>query len=128
MRERGRVASAWFLSVLGHLTIFGLSGIVLAHSLRHHPSPPPPNEPARTSDDAIEIELPKVSGGSLFGDPVQATPEEPVPIARGGGEATPRLDSGHAGRGGTDTAEDPAINLADRDDKVNLSPDLMSRI
>ncbi len=47
---------------------------------------------------------------------------------RGGGEAMPRLDTGHAGRGGTDTSPTPAINLADRDDDLLLSPVVMSRL
>jgi TonB family protein len=116
-------------SVLAHITGLGLSGLLLARGLSGDaPIPPPiPAPAAQLPDDAIEIELPKVSGGSLLGDAKEAPTPEPEALARGGGEGLPRPDSGHAGRGGSDTADQAAMNLADRDDKILMSPDLMSR-
>ncbi len=128
IREQGRVASAWALSIVGHLVALGLGGLLVAASLgRRAPADtgvaaPPP------ADDVVEIELPAVVDGSqLIGVP--PPPELPsAPLTRGGGEAMPRLDSGHAGRGGTDTSPTPAINLADRDEELLLSPEVMSRL
>ena len=45
----------------------------------------------------------------------------------GGGAAQAHLDTGTAGRGGDDHAE-RALNLADRDERMRLSPDLLSRL
>src|SRR6185436_389320 len=59
-----------------------------------------------------------------------ATPAElpALPAMRGGGEATPRPDIGVRGRGGDDTSPDPALNLADRDEQLLLSPEIRSRL
>ena len=128
IREEGRVASAWALSIVGHLVALGLGGLLLAASvgdrapiLVRRVAPP-------HGGDVVEIELPTVVDGSRL-TTVPPPPELPsMALARGGGEAMPRLDSGHAGRGGADTSPTPAINLADRDDELLLSPEVMSRL
>lgn len=127
--EQGRVASAWVFSIVGHAVALGLGGLLVAASLGR-PAPPaslsaPPAPPA---EDVVEIDLPAVVDGSQLLNPLPppVLPSEALP--RGGGEAMPRLDSGHAGRGGTDTSPTPAINLADRDDDLLLSPEVLSRL
>jgi TonB family protein len=44
------------------------------------------------------------------------------------GEEVAHLDTGTAGRGGDAHAAQPALNLADRDERVRLSPDLLNRM
>ena len=128
IREEGRVASAWALSIVGHLVALGLGGLLVAASIgrrapvRVTPAGLPPG------DDTVELELPAILDGSQL-TALPAPPELPSEaLARGGGEAMPRLDTGHAGRGGTDTSPTPAINLADRDEELLLSPEVMSRL
>jgi TonB family protein len=127
--ERGRVASAWAFSVVGHAVALGLGGLLLASSLdRRVPVATVTPPPAPQKEDVVEIDLPTVVDGSqlLRPPPPPQLPSEALP--RGGGEAMPRLDTGHAGRGGTDTSSTPAMNLADRDDELLLSPEVMSRL
>jgi TonB family protein len=128
IRDEGRVASAWILSIVGHLVAFGLTGLALAGSLGKPPAPAitPPAPPQR-DDDTVEIDLPRVVDGSLLAATTPASALPALPLARGGGEGQPRPDMTQRGRGGTDTAENPALNLADRDEELVLSPELRSR-
>jgi TonB family protein len=127
MREEGRVASAWFASILGHLVAVGLGGLLFAASFGRRPQVMVPPAPA-PRDDTVEIELPTVVDGSLRANALPLLDPPPAALARGGGEAMPRLDSGRRGRGGDDTSPTPALNLADRDDDLLLSPEVMSRL
>src|SRR5262249_53200289 len=130
IRDEGRVASAWCASIVGHAVALGLGGLLVAATLgRRAPAAPLPSKLAPPPrDETVEIELPTVVDGSKLLDapPAQAVPSQELP--RGGGEATPRLDTGHPGRGGTDTSPTPAVNLADSDDELLLSPEVMSRL
>ena len=126
--ERGRVASAWVFSIVGHAVALGLGGLLLASSLGQRSPAAIVTPPPSPHDDVVEIDLPTVVDGSqlLRPPPPPVLPSEA--LARGGGDAMPRLDTGHAGRGGTDTSLAPAMNLADRDDELLLSPEVMSRL
>ena len=127
IREEGRVASAWAMSIVGHLVATGLGGLIFAHSLGNRASQHAVAAPSKAvAERTVEIELPAVVDGSTVST---ASPTEPPPIAapRGGGDGDPSLDTGRRGRGGTDTAADPAVNLADRDDGMFLSPEVASR-
>ncbi len=126
--EGGRVASAWFVSILAHLVALGLGGLLVAASLGRRGQVEGQARPALPQDDTVEIELPTVVDGSLLVNPTPLRDPPPVAVARGGGEAMPRLDTGHKGRGGDDTSPTPALNLADRDDDMLLSPEVMSRL
>lgn len=127
IRDEGRVASAWLISILGHIVAFGLTGLVLAGSLGKPPSRPIPRPTPQPVEDTVEIDLPRVLDGSLLAATTAAPALPALPLARGGGEGQPRPDMDHRGRGGTDTASDPALNLADRDEEMVLSPELRSR-
>jgi TonB family protein len=71
-------------------------------------------EPSAVGDSAAErATLPSVEG------------VPPVALA---GARFARLDTGLRGRGGDATVPTPAINLADADEQMRLSPDLTSRI
>lgn len=125
MRDTRRLASAWALSLLVHGGLVGSGAALVASSLT------PVERPvlARSTplgDEHVDIELPEmVAGADVFAQGPGADDATPVP--RGGGEATPRPDTGRAGRGGTDEASAPALNLADRDDATLLSPEVPSR-
>src|ERR1700728_2059431 len=95
VREGGRVASAWILSIVGHLVALGLGGLIAAASLGRRPplALVPPQAPP--SDDTVDIELPTVVDGSKLDVLPSELPS--IALARGGGEATPRLDTGHRG-------------------------------
>ncbi len=127
IREEGRVASAWLLSLVGHGVAFGLTGLVLAGSLGRPPEPAIAPAPPVPLDDTVEIDLPRLADGSVLGAATAATALPALPLARGGGEGRPRPDMDHRGRGGTDTADDAALNLADRDEGMVLSPEMQSR-
>jgi TonB family protein len=122
-----RVASAWALSFVVHAALIGGGAALALRSLSVERAQALraltfslPNE------TLVQIELPEVAEGSIAKTTTEASPD-PAPAPRGGGEAMPRPDMGHAGRGGTDTAERAAINLADRDDGLLLSREVASR-
>lgn len=125
-REGGRVASAWAFSVVGHLVVLGLGGILVANSLRAKPSSTAPPPLAAPAEEVVPVELPEVVDGSLAAP--SPSPDLPrLSVPRGGGEATPRLDTGRRGRGGDGASPTSAINLADRDDGLLMSPEIQSR-
>ena len=126
MRDSRRLASAWVASLIGHLGLVGAGALLVANSLSARPASVAWARTSPRPEDAIEIELPTMVFDSI------AVSEGPAavlstPIARGGGEGTPRPDMDAQGRGGTDTSAQPALNLSDRDDATLLSPDVRSR-
>jgi TonB family protein len=130
IRDEGRVASAWVMSIVGHLVATGLGGLLMASTLGRKPALPVQAPPAAQVqlEDAVEIELPAMLDGSRADQPVPPPAPLPEALARGGGEGKPALDTGREGRGGTDTAEAPAVNLADRDDGTLLTPEVRNRL
>jgi hypothetical protein len=76
----------------------------------------PPAAPPASST----IVLPTVGEGILVEEErVDPTGDPPRVTA---GEEVPRLDTGSSGHGGALHADTPALNLADRDDHMRLSP------
>ena len=126
-REVRRLVSAWALSVAAHAALVGVGAALVARTLSERQATIARASAAPPAADApIEIDLPTLSDGSLSG--ALADPPLPAPLARGGGDGTPRPDTGTRGRGGADQAERPAVNLADRDDGALLSPEVRSRL
>lgn len=93
------------------------------------PSAEVPSEAApglQAGSGLIAVELPSVGDGMTLEDrPADPAGDPPQP---NGGSAVPRLDTGTAGRGGDPRTPQPALNLADGDDRMRLSPDLLSRL
>lgn len=81
-------------------------------------------EPAAGS--TIAVDLPVVGEGIRLDD----RPPDPTgdPPRVSGGDTVARLDMGTSGHGGDPTVESPALNLADRNERMRLSPDLVSRL
>ncbi|MDP9033524.1 MAG: TonB family protein [Myxococcota bacterium] len=85
---------------------------------------PPLVEPGSVA--AVDIDLPAVAEGALVDHEVMDPIGEPPRVT--GGDARPHLDTGARGHGGDLRASVPALNLADRDDRARMSPDLLSRL
>src|SRR5262245_51067358 len=122
--EAPRVLSAWAASVIAHGALVGAGALMFWLHARTSP-PPPPAEPAPTAPNTLvmpdSVDLFVATDGTKDGETIRL-PFAPALVPRGGGDGEPRPDSGHAGRGGTDTAEHRATNLADRNDGTYLSP------
>jgi TonB family protein len=74
----------------------------------------------------VSVDLPTVGDGAFLEDrPVDPKGEPP---RLSGGATIPRLDTGMAGRGGDAHVPVPALNLAGGDERMRLSPDLLSRL
>ena len=112
-------------SVLVHAVLVGAIGWLAFHSLHAHEALAHAAE-TEWPDVVVTIELPTVAEGALVAmresDPKGAPPEI------NGGSATPRLDTGAAGAGGDATVDKPAVNFSDGDERMRLSPDLVSRL
>jgi TonB family protein len=128
LRERGRVASAWILSVVVHGAVFVMGGLLVANLSSRKALAPVSLPSAAPPQVSVEIELPAVLDGSQEARAPSAIELPPVSLPRGGGEDVPRPDMGVRGRGGTDRSPEPALNLADRDEQILLSTELHSRV
>ena len=100
----------------------------LAYRSFHVPATPTENPGPAVRDElsAIAVELPAVGeGSSIDGDRIDPTGEWK---AATGGESLAHPDEGLPGRGGEMRASTPALNFADRDEHLRLSPDLLNRL
>jgi TonB family protein len=89
-------------------------------------APEEPSPPAAEESGLLTLELPAVGAGTLLEDrPVDPTGEPP---RASGGATVAHLDTGRAGHGGDAHVPVPALNLADGDERMRLSPDLLSRL
>jgi TonB family protein len=84
------------------------------------------------STQVIEIEaeplrLPGAQSSSLSDSRAEVSSEPNLPDP-GGGEHLARPDMAHAGKGGSRRADAPALNLADRDDGLQLNRELVTRV
>jgi TonB family protein len=74
----------------------------------------------------IAVELPSIGDGTLVDEEsVDPSSEPPRMMA---GDTVAHLDTGAPGRGGEASVRSPALNLADGDERMRLSPDLLSRL
>lgn len=120
-----RIASAGLLSLVVHLGALTVSGALLARCSREMPPLAQRAFVIRAPDQIVEIDLPTMSDGAIEGKLVELPS---VLVPRGGGEHAPRPDMDRRGRGGSDTTNAPATNLADRDDRLSLISEVPSRI
>lgn len=121
--------SAWVASLLAHGVFVAAGALVFAaQSLSggQEPGSPAPTTPS-TVVTADTLDLFVATDGSKDSETLRL-PYAPALLARGGGDGEPRPDMGHAGRGGTDTTEHQALNLADRNDGTYLSRDVQTRV
>jgi TonB family protein len=82
--------------------------------------------PLADAPSAIAIDLPTVGeGSSVEADRIDPSGEWKTVT---GGASIAHLDDGSAGRGGDLRAATQALNFADRDERLRLSPDLLNRL
>jgi TonB family protein len=126
LRSRFVGAGSFIGSILVHGALVGAGAwLVSAGFGSRPPNPVPP--PAEVAVDIAPLVLPRLSMGSPLGQSAAQLPNPEDRVDPGGGEPIARLDTHHKGRGGSLRANGPAINLADRDEGLNLSREITSR-
>jgi TonB family protein len=118
------VVSVVFHAVLGSVLSWVAFRSLATEVARASVDPAPPAGPAGSS--ALSIELPSIGEGILVEEETIDRTGEPPRVT--GGEAVAHLDTGSPGRGGDERVNAAALNLADRDERMRLSPDLMSHL
>jgi TonB family protein len=87
---------------------------------------PPLHGPAgSTAANELDLDLPFAASVATPADVPDPVGSPPV---LGGGDAIPRVDTHERGRGGEAHVDQPAVDLADRDERLRLSPELMNRL
>lgn len=126
---RGAVAS-FGASVLLHAALVASGAWLITRSFAGS-DPQPREQTVELVEVAVEspgIELPAMSRAGLRGDSdPEADPRDRI-VFGGGGEREPRPDQLQAGRGGTDTSHERALNLADSVDGLTLDRDPLNRL
>jgi TonB family protein len=119
---------AWAVSFSLHGTLFALAAWLIAASAAYGRNAPaaagvaPPESP-RGGDVSTTVEL-----DAYFDDSSLRLPEVALKPHPSGAEPAPRPDAKRAGRGGERAVKRPALNLSDRDDDIELSKDVASRV
>ena len=116
------------LSIAVHAVLASGAFWLALRSLHEAPGVDETEVPASGAPSAstVGIELPVVGEGVLLDQgPVDHAGDPP---RVGGGASVARLDQGTAGAGGDPGTRAPALNLADRDEHMRLSPDLVNRL
>jgi TonB family protein len=115
------------LSVAVHAALTATISWVAYRTLSAGPAAIESLPPTAAPDPTVlEVELPQVGEGyAVDEEPLDPAGEPPKATA---GDAVAHPDTGRPGRGGSPTARAPAQNLADADERMRLSPDLLSRL
>jgi TonB family protein len=116
-------AWTWAASVALHACLVGLLGWFAFRSMRSHGDTPLTGAKA---DPLVAIDLPMFADGVLLSDRVPDLAGD-LP-SESGGETVARVDTGARGHGGELEVDKPAIHLSDRDERLRLSTDLLSRL
>src|SRR5262249_29827967 len=82
--------------------------------------------PAAAAAGAFSVELPLAGAGAIADEQLIDTTGDPPRITAG--QEVARLDTNSARPGGMASVRAPAPKLADRDERMRLSPDLMDRL
>ena len=120
-------AATLAVSVGVHAVVASGAFWLAVRSLHAEPAAEPALESsAAPSSATIGVELPVIAAGACVDDgPLNPTGDPP---RVGGGSTVAHLDRGPAGKGGDPGVRAPALNLADLDDRMRLSPDPVSRL
>ncbi len=124
------VAFAWLASVALHgMAIAGFFWLALwrpAPEVPVTPGEPGPVGAEPAAGSTIAVDLPVIGEGVRLEDRPPDPTGDPPHVS--GGDTVARLDVGASGHGGDPTVASPALNLADKNERMRLSPDLVSRI
>jgi TonB family protein len=132
MRERRRKLvgpGALIASVVLHATLIASGAWLLSRTFSRDQKVASVT-PATTVDIGLATEGMELPPMSQHGEGArhEKRDPEPKPTAAFGGDRMPRPEIGTPGRGGTDTATDPALNLADTNDGLTLDRDPLNRL
>jgi TonB family protein len=114
------------VSVAVHAALTAVLSLVAFRTLA---APPPPTAPApapAAGSGVVSVELPVAGSEALADEQVIDPIGDPPRITAG--QDVAHLDSNAAGHGGTSSVREPALNLADNDERMRLSPDPIDRL
>ena len=117
------------VAIVASLALHG--AITLGPSWSRHPAPAETpsvqaQAPLAAESTAIALELPSVAEGLS----IEERPPDPVgqPPPPPSGDEVAHPDTERAGHGGEVTVRERALNMADEDERMHLSPDLLNRL
>jgi TonB family protein len=113
------------VSVVVHAGLTALFSLVAYRTLAAQPGEGD-RAPTSTGSGVVSVELPVVGNGAVADEQVIDPVGDPPRVTAG--QDVARLDTGAAGHGGTVSVPEPALNLADNDERMRLSPDPMDRL
>ncbi|MGD0677773.1 MAG: energy transducer TonB [Polyangiaceae bacterium] len=118
-------------ALVGSLALHVAITVALApHASAEFVHPDPPARMVAASSGGvvpIDVEMPTVADSTSTAEdkPAQTVGEPPRAFA---GPVIARPDTGVVGRGGDDRSRAAALNLADSDEQIRLSPDVVNRL
>jgi TonB family protein len=117
-------------TIAASIAVHAVLGALALAAYHSFAAPPAEVAPATSAPAAlaglIPVDLPAVGSATVVEEQRLDPTGEPPRLT--GGDEVPRLDTGAAGRGGEATVRDPALNLADVDERMRVSPDLLDRL
>jgi TonB family protein len=113
------------VSVGFHAALTAVLSLVAYRTLSGPPAQAPA-APSPAGSGIVSVELP-VAGSEAFADEQLIDPIGDPPRITAGQDVA-RLDTRAAGHGGTSSVREPALNLADDDERMRLSPDPIDRL
>jgi TonB family protein len=121
---------AWVASLSLHASLLAAAAWLVATTVPHGrgataqaPSGAQPIEPMRPPSLSTLLEV-----DTLFDDSQLRLPQVELEPPPSGAEPAARPDAAREGRGGERDVARPALNLADRDEAIDLSKDVQSRV
>jgi TonB family protein len=114
------------VSVGVHAALTALLSLVAFRTLAAAPGAGPALSSPAAGSGLVSVELPVAGSGSVDDEQLIDPLGEPPRITAG--QDVARLDTTVAGHGGTSSVREPALNLADDDERMRLSPDPIDRL
>jgi TonB family protein len=114
----------WLASLVLHACIVALFGWVAFRSM--HAQRASARAPRENLDLVVAVDLPTVEDGVLPSDRERDRVGEAPRVS--GGDTVARVDTGARGHGGDLAVDKPAIHLSDRDERLRLAGELLSRL
>ncbi len=113
-------------SVAVHAALTAALSFVAYRTLAAEPVEAGSAPAASASGSLVPIDLPTAGAGTWVDEPPLDSTGEPPHVTAG--EEVARVDTGVPGHGGEVRERDRALNLADEDERMRVSPDLLDRL